>query len=590
MRINLPWKLTVVFGSAIIIGLLVGFFYLSFHLKTYLDSNLNASLRRELTLGRDFLETSLKDRDGLLDAPRLADRIGKNLGMRVTIIARDGKVVGDSDLDAEQLKVVENHANRPEVLAAFAKGFGESKRYSYTIKKYLLYAAIPFGGEKPVGVLRFAIPLTDVKSLEEKFQKVVFFSLGLVLFLSLGFTFVLAVLVSRPLREMAGIAQAMAKGDFTRRPSVVARDEVGELARAINYMSNEIQLMIEQSRQEGEKLDAVLSSMSEGVMVVNKEGEILLMNPSMRKFFFVDTPPEGRRPAEIIRNTAVLDILTRMSSGKDGMVSEEIALLTPEERTCRVNAVAMIKDSRFDGAVLVFHDISQLRRLEKIRQDFVANVSHELRTPVSSIKGYAEALLAGAIDDPKNAREFISVIYDNGERLAKLINDLLDLAKIESGKMQIVLLPVALRPVVDRCLGILEKLVAKKSLKITVNMPETLPKVSADESKLEQVFLNLLDNAVKYTPEGGAVKVRAVLQENVICVEIEDTGVGIPEEDLPRIFERFYRVDKARSRELGGNGLGLSIVKRIVFAHRGEVSVVSETGRGSTFSITLPIA
>ncbi len=590
MRINLPWKLTAVFGSAIIIGLLVGFFYLSFHLNTYLDSNLNASLRRELALGRDLLETSLKDRGGLIDAPMLADRIGKDLGMRVTIIARDGKVVGDSDLDDARLKLVENHANRPEVLAAFAKGFGESKRYSYTIKKYLLYAAIPFGGEKTAGVLRFAIPLTDVKSFEEKFQKIIFFSLAPVLFLSLGFTFVLAVFISRPLREMAGVARAIARGDFTRKPSVVARNEIGDLARAINYMSNEIQLMIECSRQEGEKLDAVLSSMSEGVMVVNKEGEILLMNPSMRKVFSVDMSPEGKRPAEVIRNTAVLDILGRMASGKDSMASEEITLLTPEDRTCRVNAVAMMKDGKFDGAVLVFHDISQLRRLEKIRQDFVANVSHELRTPVSSIKGYAEALLAGALDDPKNAREFISVIYDNGERLANLINDLLDLAKIESGKMQMVLFPVALRPVVDRCLRILEILTVKKSLRITVDIPENLPKISADESKIEQVFLNVLDNAVKYTPEGGTVKVRAALQENVICVEIEDTGVGIPEEDLPRIFERFYRVDKARSRELGGNGLGLSIVKRIVLAHRGDVSVVSETGRGSTFSIILPIA
>ncbi len=588
MRVNLPWKLTAVFGSAVVIGLLVGFVYLSFQLKTYLDSNLKASLRRELTLGRDLVESHLKDREGLADADGLADDMGKVLGLRVTIIARDGKVLGDSELNAERLRTVENHADRPEVLAALKQGFGESRRFSYTIKKYLLYAAIPFGGQNPAGILRFAIPLTEVDHFEGPFQKVLFFSLVLVLLLSLGVTFSLAVFVSRPLREMADIAQGMAKGDFSKKPSVVSKDEVGDLSRAITYMSDEIQSMITSLRHEGEKLDAVLSSMSEGVMVVNEQGEILLMNPSLRKTFFIDTHTEGRRPAEVIRNTAVLDILSRLHSGQSVVASEEIVLLTPEERMCQVNAVAMMRSGKFDGAVLVFHDISQIRRLEKVRQDFVANVSHELRTPVASIKGYAEALLDGAIDDRQNAREFIGIIHDNSDRLAGLINDLLDLAKIESGKMQMVLMPVALLPVVKRCLGILEKTSAKKMLNITVDITDSLPRVNADESRLVQVLLNLIDNAVKYTPQGGRVSVRAEPQERMIRVDIEDTGVGIPENDLPRIFERFYRVDKARSREFGGTGLGLSIVKHIIHAHGGEVFVSSVVGKGSIFSITIP--
>ncbi|NTV29097.1 MAG: HAMP domain-containing protein [Candidatus Omnitrophica bacterium] len=590
MKIRLSWKLTAVFGSATIIGLLTGILYLSTHLRTYLDANLEASIRRELLLGRDLLETHIRDRAGLPDASALAGRIGLSLGMRVTIIDLNGKVTGDSELDALALSRVENHADRPEVRDAIGKGFGKSRRYSYTLRKYLLYAAMPFGGERPAGVLRLALPLTEVELFERSFLKMVLFAMGLVLLLSLVLTFVLAGFVSRPLCEMAEIAQAMARGDFSRKPSVVSRDEIGELAGAVTHMSDEIESMLGRLRREGEKLDAVLSSMSEGVMVVSEKGEILLMNPSLRKTFLVDMPTEGRRPAEVIRNVAVLDIVSRLLSGKDVMVSEEITLPAPEGRTCKVNAVAIHRAGRFDGAVLVMHDISELRRLEKIRQDFVANVSHELRTPVASIKGYAETLLDGALEDKDHAREFVGVIRDNSDRLASLINDLLDLARIESGKMPMVFMPVELRPIVERCLGILESLAARKSLRITVEIPDSLPKLNADEARISQVILNLLDNAVKYTPDGGEVRVRALQQENKVCVEVEDTGVGIPEADLPRIFERFYRVDKARSRELGGTGLGLSIVKHIVHAHGGEVSVISTPGRGSQFSFTVPLA
>ncbi|MEW6008208.1 MAG: two-component system histidine kinase PnpS [Candidatus Omnitrophota bacterium] len=338
------------------------------------------------------------------------------------------------------------------------------------------------------------------------------------------------------------------------------------------------------------KLETVLSSMFEGVLVVNKAGEILLMNSSLRKTFFIDTSPEGKTPLEIIRNVKVCDIVDRTLKGEQKLVSEEIQLFTPEEKVLKINSAPIVRDDTVEGAILVFHDITELRRLERIRQDFVANVSHELRTPLTSIKGYAETLLEGAIQDKDNAKDFIEIIYRDSDRLAKLIDDLLDLSKIESGKLKMVFLPVDILEVIKRTMKVLEAQAKRKSISISLNVTASLPKVLADETRISQVVLNLLDNAIKYTPDGGKVSITVSKKDRFVQVEIEDTGIGIPEKDLPRIFERFYRVDKARSRELGGTGLGLSIVKHIVQAHEGQVWVKSEFGQGSTFSFTIPQA
>ena len=590
MKIKLPWKLTFIFCSAVVLGLFIGYFYLSAHLKTYLENNLQNNLKRQLLLSKDFLETYSSERGSIADADILADRIGKELNVRVTIITAEGTVIGDADLNKDELENVENHIDRPEVQEAIKKGFGKSIRFSNTVKKNLLYMAIPFGEVKTAGFIRLAIPLSDIESLETRLQKIIGFALLLVFLLSVMFTFLISFIVSKPLVEMASIAKAMAKGDFSKKPSIHSQDEIGELASALTYMSDEIKDKIERIKQEGAKLDAVLSSMFEGIIVVDEKGEILLMNPSIRKLFFIDSNPEAKKPIEAIRNTAVQDIVDNVLKDKERLISEEIVISQPQDKVLKVNAAPIIRTDKLEGAILVFHDITELRRLEKIRQDFVANVSHELRTPISSIKGYAETLLEGAIDDKDNIREFISIIYQDSNRLANLIDDLLDLSKIESGKMKMVFMPLDIKPILNRCIAVLEKSIKAKALSITVDVPNDLPKVSGDDKRLSQVFLNLLDNAVKYTPESGSIKIRAFANEKMVQIDVSDTGIGIPENDLPRIFERFYRVDKARSRELGGTGLGLSIVKHIVLTHGGQVWVKSEVGQGSTFSLTIPQA
>lgn len=588
MKIRLHWKLTFIFCFVVILAILIGYFYLDSRLKSYIENNVASDIKRQLSLTKDFLETSLKNKAIPVDFQAAAKRIGRSLALRATIIALDGRVLGDTDLTKEQLAAVENHANRPEVKDALAEGLGISRRFSYTVKKHMLYIAVPFAEENDKGVLRLSVPLHDIERLEAGMRRVVGISIASILLLSLGLTLLVSVFISWPLTEMSAIAKAMARGDFSRKASIYSKDEIGELAQSLNVMSEEIKDKIEKINSEKAKLDLVLSSMFEGIIVTDEEEKIVLMNPSLRKLFLLDLNPEGRKLLEVIRNNAVSDMIDRIIKGKQRLATEEIVINAPEERAFKVNGVPIIRNNRLDGAILVFHDITELRRLEKIRRDFVANVSHELRTPISSIKGYAETLLEGALDDKDNAKEFVNIIYRDSNRLAALINDLLDLSRIESDKMK--MLFAALEPVslIKSAVKIIENQAKAKSITLNLNLPVDLPRIKADEVRFSQVMINILDNAIKYSPERSSITISAKAVENILQIDISDTGIGISGEDLPRIFERFYRVDKARSRELGGTGLGLAIVKHVVQAHGGQVWVKSEPGLGSTFSFTIP--
>jgi two-component system phosphate regulon sensor histidine kinase PhoR len=389
---------------------------------------------------------------------------------------------------------------------------------------------------------------------------------------------------------MSTIAKDMARGDFTKKASVYTKDEIGDLAQSLNAMSDEIKDKIEKANSERAKLDLVLSSMFEGVIVTDETEKIILMNPSLRRLFLLDSNPEGKKPLEVIRNTAVEDMVERIIEGKQQLAIEEITVNTPEEKVLKVNGVPIMRNSRLEGAILVFHDITELRRLEQVRRDFVANVSHELRTPISSIKGYAETLLEGALEDKDNAKEFISIIYQDSNRLAALINDLLDLSRIESGNMKMSFVALDPLALIKRAVSVIENQAKAKSIALKFDISSSLPQIKADETRFSQVMINMLDNAIKYSSEGGRVTISAKAVDKMLQIDVSDTGIGISEVDLPRIFERFYRVDKARSRELGGTGLGLSIVKHIISAHGGQVWVKSELGNGSIFSFTIPLA
>lgn len=587
MRIKVQWKLTFVFYCAVFLAVSAGYGRLVSHLRANVQSDFENNVRRQLLLGRSLLESRLRADGGRQEFQKIARDIGDPLALRVTIIDKSGEVRGDTDLSDEQVRVVGNHADRPEVKAALLSGFGMSNRFSGTLGKTMLYMAVPFRGAS--GVLRFSVPLREIEAFQSRARNVAGEGILGILLISLLFTFLLSFLISRPLRKMSSVAEGMARGDFSRKLFMHSRDEIEDLARALNSLSDQVREKIDSLSAERAKLDLVLSSMFEGVIATDAQERIILMNPSLRRLFMVSVDPEGRKPLEVIRNSTIGGMVDRILKGQQ-LATEEVTVSVPEERVVQVNGVPIVRNGITEGTILVFHDITELRRLEKVRREFVANVSHELRTPISSIKGYAETLLEGAIDDKDNAREFLSIIVQDANRLAALINDLLDLSKIESGKMAVSFSPLDPGQMLKKAVQVMERQAAAKAVSVACIVPQGLPPVLADETMFLQVMINLLDNAIKYTPEKGSVTVSAVISGGFLQVDVSDNGMGIPEQDLSRVFERFYRVDKARSRELGGTGLGLSIVKHIVEIHHGRVWVKSGPGTGSVFSFTIPLA
>ena len=590
MRINIHYKITLIFTVIIAIVLFGVFIYLNKNLREDTYQRIRTNLIKQTYLCKTYLEESSAKKIQGYKLDRIADKIGKDLNLRVTIIGLDGTVLGDSDLNEVELKKVENHLHRPEVQQALHSGIGGSRRFSATVKKKMLYVATTYGKDSTQGIIRLSIPLSEIELISNRLKKTLAFSLLLAFILVIIISFLALWLISEPLNKISLAAREIAQGNFSKKIQIFSNDEIGDLADAFNYMSKQIKFRLEELNLSRSRLEAVFLSMLEGVMVVDAKGVIILMNQALKDILLIKDNPAGRRPIEVVRNIEIQEIVDCVLKQKHKVEIREISVLAPDEKILLVHATSVIREAKIEGAVLVFHDITNLRRLEKIRQDFVANVSHELRTPIASIKGYAETLLEGALEDKENARDFLKIIYSDSDRLARLVEDILDLSKIESGKFKMSLRPCKIKPLIERVVSGLAKQAKDKSISIKIDVSKDLPLVYADEIRIAQVLLNLIDNAIKYNKEAGTVTISAKDKGKFVQIDISDTGIGIPEKDLPRLFERFYRVDKARSRELGGTGLGLSIVKHIVSAHNGEVYVQSVLSQGSTFSFTLPKA
>jgi two-component system, OmpR family, phosphate regulon sensor histidine kinase PhoR len=573
-------------GSYLLLVLLLGaglYGYLSFTLEADLISGIRGHLQDEARIAALMAAKEIRDPDS--DAPALTRAVAQATRARVTVISRDGRVTGDSEVSGAELALMENHAERPEVRDALAKGTGSAIRYSATLHTDMIYLAVPYGAQ---GVVRLALPLSGVEKTKAGLKKSLIAAFAVAVALSLLLSYLLSHLTSRTLRDLAASASRIGRGEWGTRIAIRSADELGELAAVMNDMAQRIEGQMERISSEKGRLDAILEGMGEGVMVTDADAVVTLVNPAFCALFGTTAGVQGRQLLEISRHPDLYAACRAVLSERREQHQE--ITLAPGNST-RVHWVPLVQDGALRGAVAVFHDISALKRVEQIRRDFVANVSHELRTPVTVIKGYAETLLSGAlVDDPGRSAHFLGIIDNHAQRLSRLIADLLALSELESGASVLKPQKVQLEDAVQQTLQLLEQKSEQLGVTVQILGLKGLPQVSADRARLDQVLMNLLDNALKYCKAGGKVTVSAVEEGNLMRVLVCDNGIGIPQKDLPRLFERFYRVDEARSRERGGTGLGLSIVKHIVQAHGGSVQVQSTPGTGSEFSFTLPKA
>ena len=589
MKIRMQWKLM---ASYLLLVLLMGgalSVYLNNTLADYLVSGIRDNLFNEARLAR--LTAARHSSDLYREAPALADAIGQEIKARVTIIATDGRVIGDSQVGTADLPGLENHLQRPEVQQALVTGNGSSIRYSSTLRTSMLYVALPIRtGDKTNAVLRLALPLADLEKTRESLHTMLGAALAVAVILSLFFSYILSRVTSHSLRAMTASAARIGKGEFGRRIPVRTRDELGELAQVMNDMSERIKGQLDRLAAEKNRLDTILRGMGEGLMVTDGDGVVTLVNPAFRNLFALGEEVEGKQLIAITRHPDLHDAYRRVLS-TDSERIEELTIQLGEEKTLLTHWVPLQDGETRLGVVAVFHDISDLKRLEKVRRDFVANVSHELRTPITVIKGYAETLLEGKLAaDPERSARFLGIIYNHADRLAAIIGDLLTLSELESGDLSLEVSPISLESTVNSAIALLGEAAEQKGISITCGALNVPAKVLADRGRLEQVLINLLDNAIKYTPERGSITISSTLEGEMAKLSVADTGPGIPAKDIPRIFERFYRVDSSRRRDQGGTGLGLSIVKHIVQLHGGTVTVSSTPGKGSVFSFTLRAA
>lgn len=575
---SLRWRLAFAYTVLALgaIGIL-SLYLVGFVRATYIE-DLEVRLEHEAAL---VAETAAPFFDGGPDLRGLreaGDRLGNAVEARVTIAAEDGTVLADT---WEDPAVMANHAGRPEIADALAIGRGRSTRHSATVDRDMMYAAVPIAvGTKTFGVARVALPTSQIQSNVNRIILTVSVAALLVSSLSVVLAFILAGRTSRSVRSITSGARRLTEGDLGHRVEALTDDETQELAQAFNNMALTLKGVIEDLSDEKDKLSTVLETMTDGVIVVDADGQIELVNPSARALLGPSgAQVPGSQLIEAVRDHEIQEVV-EASRQSGGLEQAEVELMQPR-RLLRALAIPLGEPG--GRVLLTVHDLTRVSQLDTTRREFVSNVSHELRSPLASIKAMVETLEGGALDERRQAEDFLGRIHRDVDRMTVLVNDLLELSRLESGHAPLNLEPVALGPLIAEAVA---GLTTGVGAQIESAIPTDLPFVVGEQNKLRQVLTNLLENALRAISVKGIVTVSAREMDLMVEVRVADTGVGIAPEHIPHIFERFYKVDRARSEE--GSGLGLAIVKHIVQAHGGEVRMESDEGAGSTFLFTIP--
>ncbi len=567
--------------------LLVGW-YGSDVVRTLYTNQLTGDLESRAWLcGMQFGDLLAQGRGDEVDAR--CKKLGQLSKTRITVVLPSGEVLGDSN---ENPRDMDNHGGRPEIAEAFAGRVGREQRYSSTEHEDRIYVAVPLAGDsRPIAAVRTSLPVTALTQALERVRNPILFVAAAGILLHAMLTLAISRRMSRPLEEIKTGAERFAAGDLSHRLRAADSVEIGALVETMNRMAEQLDERIRTVLRQQNEREAMLSSMEEGVLAVDNEGTILSLNAACADLLGETSAPlQGRSIYEAIRKADLLEFI-ESALASASPVEGEIQIRGGRDRWVSAHGTALHEARRGKiGVLVVLHDVTRLRHLEEVRRDFVANVSHELRTPITSIKGFVETLVDGAYEDKENAHRFLQIMLRQVNRLDAIISDLLTLSRIERGseEQRIELAPESIRATLHAAVEMCEKKAADKAVQIELDCPENLT-AEINAALLEQAVVNLLDNAIKYSNSGGVVEVRAFCEASELVIQVKDHGCGIEAQHLPRLFERFYRVDKARSRELGGTGLGLAIVRHIALAHRGTVDVQSTVGVGSAFRIRLPI-
>jgi two-component system, OmpR family, phosphate regulon sensor histidine kinase PhoR len=567
-----------IFGCFLLITLIMSGLILAFSFTAVKDYYIESTTNHLKDLGIVLEEQVVPflEKNDIRELNAIASKLGSKIHTRITIVAPDGTVLADSE---ENPKLMVNHGTRTEIAQAMEGNTGRFLRESETLKKQMLYIALPIkNNNKILGVIRLSVFLKDINTVINHARIRILEISSLIIALSLLISIVFARSLSKPIKELSAVSRRIANEDFSARVFLKSGDELQELADSFNSMAARMKTLFDELTRQKEELDSVISSLQEGILVLNREEEIVLSNNSFIKIIGSDIA-EGRPYWECFRAPQFDELIKKTKDTKTN-ISEEISF----------NNKTFLCSATFLGAkeeiAVIFHDITNIRDLEKIKTDFVSNISHELRTPLTAIKGFVETLQDKVVSEEN--RHYLDIVGRNTDRLINIINDLLFLSELEEKSMELEPTEVDLKVLLESITRIFEQKLKEKSLSLRMDISAELPLIKADPFKLEQMFINLIDNAIKYT-EKGSIKISLKEKEGKIEIVTEDTGIGITNEHLSRIFERFYVVDKSRSKKLGGTGLGLSIVKHVVMLHNGFIDVQSTPGSGTKFIILLPV-